>query len=107
MSAPTIDELADMLDDDGYPNEAALQRIRDWPHTDFGGLVEFVIFLWRYPIEAPGDDGEWQISTSGWSGNESIVAALEENRMFWALCWQSSRRGGHYEFRIRCPEKAR
>lgn len=97
---PEIDELAEMLDDDGYPNESALKRIREWSHNDWSGLIDFVRFLWRYDFWDRGDDGSYFISTGGWSGNESIIEALEQNRAFWALCWQSSRRGGHYEFKL-------
>ena len=85
----------------GYPDESELRRIRKW-HGDWTDLLAFVETLWRY-----ADTGYWvqhgnryEVSTVGWSGNESIIAALEENLIFWTMCWWSSRRGGHYEFKV-------
>lgn len=93
------------MDTDGYPTDQELARIRDWPidnEGEIGRLLTFVRELWRY-----ADAGYWRqrgrtyrISTAGWSGNESIIGALQGNRLFWLLCWQSSRRGGHYVFHI-------
>lgn len=88
--------------DDGYPDEDELRRIREWPHEGgFPGLMDFVRERWAYADWGWTVDGEtktYRISTGGWSGNESLVEALQENTMFWTLCWESSRRGGHYEF---------
>lgn len=87
---------------DGYPDEDDLRRIAAWPHEDFGGLLDFVRERWMYASvgywKADAVLGILNASTGGWSGNESLVAALGNNRMFWTLCWISSRRGGHYEF---------
>lgn len=88
---------------------AALEkRIKEWPYTDFAGLLEFVKNKWAYAdcgywSEEEPIDGERRllISTAGWSDNEFLMGALQENQMFWALNWYSSRRGGHYEFRMR------
>ncbi len=89
-------------DGEGYPTEAALARIRQWPYTDIYGMLTFVRSLWEY-----ADAGYWTeerpdrvlASTAGWSGNESLIEAMKDNLGFWLLCWESSRRGGHYEFR--------
>jgi hypothetical protein len=108
------------MDDEGYPTEEELAKIREWPYQDCAGLMSYVHELWYladwgwheedaagwaynhaethelvYPLERM-----YHISTAGWSGNESIIAALRENRMFWSLCWRSSRAGGHYHFRV-------
>jgi hypothetical protein len=97
------------MDEYGYPTEETLELIRNWPYTDFNGLMDFVISLWQYPdyvedIKVINDFDkevrEVNISTGGWSGNEEIIGALMENTMFWIMCWQISKRGGHYRFHI-------
>lgn len=90
------------MDNDGYPEEEELEQIRNWPHTDFKGLMEFVKTRWAYASWgwSEPEPGVFKISTAGWSGNESIIEALKGNTMFWMTSWESSRRGGHYEFRI-------
>ena len=90
------------MDPNGYPDEAELEQVKSWPHTDLMGLMAFIQGRW-WP--AHGDcwkirGRHYSISTWGWSGNESLVEALQQNRMFWALCWQSSKRGGHYTFEL-------
>lgn len=98
-----------MMDEEGYPTEETLKRIRTWPHADFNGLMDFVIGLWQSPdyvedTKTTNDFGkevrEVNISTGGWSGHEEIVGALKQNTMFWLFCWQMSRRGGHHRFRL-------
>jgi hypothetical protein len=94
------------MDEDLYPTDEELKIIEDWPHTDIRGLIEYVKGLWHFPDWGwttgltSNDEIIYNISTGGWSGNESIIHALQDNIMFWALCWYSSKRGGHYEFRI-------
>lgn len=74
-----------------------------WPGEDFPALMEYVRARWRY-----AEDGYFQkdgthiyrLSTAGWSGNESIIGALQDNQIFWLLCWQESKRGGHYKFSV-------
>jgi hypothetical protein len=102
------------LDSDGYPTETALDTIRSWK-SDPGVLLEFVRGLWRYPEyfsppkpyvwpkdwERPLEEGkEYNVSTAGWSGNESLIEALKANFVFWMTCWYSTTRGGHYVFHI-------
>lgn len=104
------------MSDDRYPTDEELQRITTWPHTDSLGLMDFVRSVWWMPDWGwrqevkPPEEGDllhsepythFAISTGGWSGNESIIYALEANWMFWMMCWTQSRRGGHYVFEVR------
>ena len=83
-----------------YPTDEELEIIRNWKTNDFHGLMEYIKPLWNY-----ADCGYWNfendiysISTGGWSGNEDIIANMQENIVWWMMYWQSSRRGGHYTF---------
>lgn len=106
-----------ILGDDGYPSEAELDRVRKWKIAvagDATALLAYVRERWQY-----ADMGYWavarrrrrewkngplyrayRISTGGWSGNEDLIGAMNDNAMFWLRFWHSSRRGGHYEFRV-------
>jgi hypothetical protein len=108
MDEPTFDK-------DGYPTDETLAVIRCWSYEEgFWTLMEFVKEAWSdygwlencpskiEPIfKGEEDDGRyWCGATGGWSGNESILAALEHNVMFSALCWNASVRGGYHEYHI-------
>jgi hypothetical protein len=91
---------SDALDGDGYPREETLERIAAWPARDYNGLLDYVADLWCYPdyvVKSP-EARTYVFATGGWSGNESLISALEQNLVFWGTCWMSSRRGGRYEF---------
>lgn len=93
------------FDKDGYPTEETLEAIRDWPHKDYRGLMEFVCKAWHYDEPYAKLCGRaLQLHTGGWSGNESLLEALHGNVMFWRICWMKSERGGHYWFEL--PEEA-
>lgn len=109
-----VDELMkkDMLDDDGYPTEDALEIIRLWSFRDPKGWFDFIKSIWEYVDWGWREKYEdcdifpdkkvyrYYISTGGWSGNERIVQAMEENIMLWNFNWIQSRRGGHYIFEL-------
>lgn len=85
---------------DGYPNEQELETIRTWPlEKGWRELMEFIAERW-YGENWSEVDGVFTFHTFGWSGNEALVEALQSNALFWLCCWQSSRRGGHYEFEV-------
>ena len=89
------------FDANGYPTQETIEAIEKWPHDDHVGLMEFVRKAWHWPDyfrQVRG--GRYLLSTGGWSGNEELIVALEMNTMFWAMSWQQSKRGGHYEFKL-------
>ena len=102
--------MSEWLDDNGYPTDAALDRIKNWPVTDAASLGQafaFIRSIWNYAdwgwtekADEPRTT-EYQISTGGWSGNEDTIGAMHENAILWSLCWVSSRRGGHHVFQVR------
>lgn len=101
-------------DANGYPTEATLQAVSEWDLKRPGAVYRLLAFLreaWRYPdyfgeIEEVEDETSDRmvkrvsISTGGWSGNEDLIAAMQDNSMFWLTCWYSAKRGGHYVFEI-------
>ncbi len=40
------------------------------------------------------------ISTGGWSGHETIISAMEKNKLLMLHCYYKWRCGGHFEFKI-------
>jgi hypothetical protein len=95
------------FDGHGYPTEDACEAVAKWPAEDLTGLFAFLKAAWwmaDWGWREP-EPGKFEVSTGGWSGNEDLICSLQENYLAWSLCWQSSRRGGHYEFAI--PENLR
>ena len=103
-------DKGDFLDEDGYPTDDALTIIELWHWDDIKGWFDFIHDIWHlaswgwgesevdnqfYPDERKH---QYDISTAGWSGNESIIRAMQQNDFVWALTWEQSRRGGHYIF---------
>ena len=89
------------LDENYYPTDETLENIKNYK----GCFVELMNEI--QPLFVPyGNCYEiaknlWKVSTGGWSGCEDIIDALGENKLFWSLCWESSRKGGHYEFEVK------
>ena len=101
-----------------YPTEEDLVRIETWPvdppitqaATEWLAFIQSIWWAgdwgWADPERLRRTEGDYRqevmvyrSSTGGWSGNESIIASMHKN-VLWSLFWESSRRGGHYEFRI-------
>lgn len=102
------------MPEDGYPTEEELERITKW-EGDFKELLDYVHSIgqywsgdrsWGWDEEQAIDEHRgghvtrYHISTGGWSGNESIIGALQDNILFWIMHWVQHRRGGHYIFEI-------
>lgn len=99
-----------MPDKDGYPTEEELARITSWPVDNQLGWFAFIKSCWWAADWGWSEDDECDegkdrraffISTGGWSGNESIIEAMQGNRILWSMTWRSHRRGGHWEFDVR------
>lgn len=97
-----------------YPTDEELEVIKSWKGDDFKLLFDYIRddLGWERNCGGWGEEEitddlgkkyiEYNISTGGWwSGNEDIIGAMKENIMLWMMCWQQSRRGGHYVFRVR------
>ena len=111
--------VPELLDDDGYPTEVALALISDWRTStpvDFRPWFALIKSAWWNPEWGWSEEGgiaddalgsrggtirRYLISTGGWSGNESLIGAMQKNRFAWMFTWEQSRRGGHYIFDAR------
>jgi len=86
-----------------YPTLEELDTIEEWDFKDFDGLANYIGDLWHHKDWGYSYEGKstkrLQLHTGGWSGNESIIDALQKNGMFWGLTWQKSVRGGHFWFK--------
>lgn len=108
----TLLAKGEFLDEDGYPTQDALTIIELWPFEDEKGWFIFIQQLWAMKHfgwnEGVADHDFrpntkvylYEISTAGWSGNESIIRAMEKNEFLWHMVWVQSRRGGHYIFEL-------
>ena len=103
-----MDDL--LLDDDGYPTDSALDIVKLWHWSDSKGWFKFINSIWYLRSwgwheglekDERNQDNEvyrYNISTAGWSGNESIIHAMQQTDMLWTMTQVQSRRGGHYIF---------
>lgn len=98
--------MSEYLDEDGYPTKEALDKIENWSYNDPRGWFKFIENIWHLRswgwAEDYNENGkyEYNISTAGWSGNEDIIRAMQENKNLWYFSWVQSRRGGHYIFEV-------
>lgn len=70
--------MKNYIDSDGYPTERALNKIKNWKfkgEKSCEELFEFIEELWRWPDYFKEEEGIYQISTGGWSGNEDLIGA--------------------------------
>jgi len=91
-----------------YPTAKELETIKNWDFTkqSLDDFLCFVESIWKY-----ADIGFFKLTgtrvlklelhTGGWSGNEDTISIIQDNDIFWMMCWEKSLRGGHYYFKIR------
>lgn len=114
----TLLAKGEFLDEDGYPTQDALTIVELWPYEDQKGWFIFIESLWamknfgwseglaRHEYYQDRAVYLYELSTAGWSGNESIIRAMEKNESLWHFVWVQSRRGGHYQFELDYEEEA-
>lgn len=107
-------EVEVSLDANGYPNDSMLEAIENYRSTTVKGWRDLMSSIegawayrdWGWATEGINDGNDagrirYRISTAGWSGNESLISALESNKsFFWAQFWETHKRGGHFTFVI-------
>lgn len=107
-------EMDPVRGDNGYPSTIEEFRIASWCDTrrfvpdDLLALMDYVKVRWSYPefwkeedVEDFGPHRQYTLVTGGWSGNEQLISALEDNQTFAMLAPYSWERGGRYVYRIR------
>lgn len=99
------------FDSDGYPTEATLQKLREWPIERAGEGLAFMEKAWNYPdcvthVLRPAEAAVvqiypsreyWRFATGGWSGNESLVNAFMKSPAA-MITWALNARGGLWIF---------
>jgi hypothetical protein len=102
-----------LMDDQGYPTEAALEYIKNWQFiyikaeatkvghlvSDYRALIDYIKEIWTYDDAIHEQDGLLEIHTLGWSGNEEIIEELKKT-VFWMMRLQAMQTGGHYYFKV-------
>lgn len=86
-----------------YPTEEwldALAKAEAVSSEQRRAIAKAVIAAWNYGAPPIDEHGILRLATGGWSGNESIIGALQKNWLWWAMCWQSSHHGGLYFFQF-------
>lgn len=104
--------------DHGYPTDDTLLQVKLY----HGPVLDFFRSLkdgwWNGETGVREIEGRdclgrrvvrFRLHTWGWSGNESLIGAMQRNVLLWVFTWVESRVGGHYIFEFRrdmkIPEK--
>lgn len=118
MSLGTSEDVSDdddlpsfTFDVDGYPTEESLKTLSTWDIHDILGCFKFARSGWKYgsdyfTIEERNGRVRVKLSTGGWSGNEDIIGAMQQNTVLWIVAMQEFRRGGHYVFSFKTSKGA-
>jgi hypothetical protein len=106
----------ELVDEHGYPTNMALDHVLNFYGTPME-LMDFIDRIWwpqgatlssrtwvdEYPLRPNKGAHEWYLATGGWSGNEDVIARMDET-FFWMKFWYSSIVGGGYTFYIPEPD---
>lgn len=85
-------------ENDDYPSEEILDKVRHWKWHDFEGLAQFLCENWHWNDEYAHFDGvTLTLHTGGWSGNEDLISSIAPAVK--GLYLYSFQRGGHYIFK--------
>lgn len=88
-----------------YPTERVLKRIEkfDIVKRPISELLDLIRNNWWMPEWGYKISGKriirLELHTGGWSGNESIIYALNRNPL-WNMYWRKSTVGGHHYYKI-------
>lgn len=108
------EEVPEPLFDHGsYPAEETLARIRSWDGdiepllrlaadawSEHGVVTEELTAQEKALVRAEEGDRFLRFVTGGWSGNEALLAALDQNWLATSLTWRVSTAGGLHIYRI-------
>lgn len=88
-----------LTDTHGYPTERGLDMVRFF-EGNLNEMYQLLKMLWWHNKSVEYDGETLCLATLGWSGNEDIIQALQENKFFfWVKYWHLSKKGGYYEFK--------
>lgn len=98
-------------DEDGYPTPESLERLRQALKDNSIKKAKKAFYAalrenWYHlcgpeQVEVRGEVIDvWGYHTGGWSGNEEIIAVLQEQGFLWWWLLQRYDRGGHYYFQM-------
>ena len=84
---------------------ATFNLIKNFDVLKEGGvddLVQLILDLWDNSYgSATYENGILELHTGGWSENEEVYSAIQQNMMFMSGYWTLSLHGGHYWFVIK------
>lgn len=84
-----------------YPTTKELAAIKSYDILQgIEGLLDLVEPHFAEYGNYEHNKGTFILATGGWSGCEEVIGALLDNVVFWTTCWEQSKRGGWYKFRI-------
>jgi hypothetical protein len=93
-----------LFDKHGYPSKCSLKVIVNWcpSQCPIEDILAFMKSLWNHDYGSFNLKGhlvlKLHLATGGWSGNESIINAVDRNT-YLHYGWQKSERGGAHWYK--------